>query len=207
MADLRTSPEQYLQAIRPKRISDVFDSPVPSVATIVKNYGLNVARAALVFPLSELLDFFNVENTMSDAQVAFTINLLVEEYPYLKLDDYKMCFRKVMLGHYGKVYNRIDGQMILGWIHTYVRERAAAADEISYNEHKELKSTGGVMYYDEYRKELEREAAAGNEEAIKRLRLSDEVAGLVGKWKEDKLKGMLDGYEQWKKDRSEDKAE
>lgn len=186
-------------------ISEVFDSPVPSIATIVKECGINVARAALVFPLSELLDFFNVDKTMSDKQLATTINLLVEEYPYLKLDDYKMCFRYVMLGHYGKVYNRIDGQMILGWVNDYVHERAAVADEMSYNEHKKLKSTGGGMFYEEYRKELEREAAAGNEEAIRRLRFSDNVAGIVGKWKENKLKEMLDGYEQWKKSRNEDK--
>lgn len=191
-----------MQGLRPKTIADVFASSVPSVVTVARECGMDVARAALVLPVTEMLGFFNVENTMSAQQVAFTIDLLIDEYPYLKLDDYKMCFRNVMLGHYGKVYNRIDGQMVLEWVQAYARERAQTADEISYNEHKRAKAaegTGGV-FYEDYRRELERMAAAGNGEAAERLRMSENVVNVFKDWKLRKLEKSLESYEQWKKE-------
>lgn len=188
--------------MNPRHIEDVVDSPVPSVITIVKECGENVARAALVIIITELLSFFNVENTMSVQQVATTISLLMDEYYYLKLDDFKMCFKRVMLGKYGKVYNRIDGQMILEWVHTYLKERTEVADELSYNAHKASKNTPFAqgLFYGEYRKQLEEQAAAGDEEAKKRLAMSDSIGKKFKAWKEEDLKRRLDSYEQWKKE-------
>ena len=199
---MRTSPKEYLLAMNPRHIEDVVDSPVPSVITIVKECGENVARAALVIIITELLSFFNVENTMSVQQVATTISLLMDEYYYLKLDDFKMCFKRVMLGKYGKVYNRIDGQMILEWVHTYLKERTEVADELSYNAHKASKNTPFAqgLFYGEYRKQLEEQAAAGDEEAKKRLAMSDSIGKKFKAWKEEDLKRRLDSYEQWKKE-------
>lgn len=202
LVSLRTSPKEYLLAMNPRHIEDVVDSPVPSVITIVKECGENVARAALVIIITELLSFFNVENTMSVQQVATTISLLMDEYYYLKLDDFKMCFKRVMLGKYGKVYNRIDGQMILEWVHTYLKERTEVADELSYNAHKASKNTPFAqgLFYGEYRKQLEEQAAAGDEEAKKRLAMSDSIGKKFKAWKEEDLKRRLDSYEQWKKE-------
>ena len=188
--------------MNPKHIEDVVDSPVPSVVSIVKECGENVARAALVILITDLLSFFNVENTMSAEQVATTINLLMDEYYYLKLDDFKMCFKRVMLGKYGRVYNRIDGQMILEWVHTYLMERTEVADNLSYNAHKKSKNTPFAqgLFYGEYRKQLEEQAAAGDEEAKKRLAMSDSIGKKFVSWKNEKLQQKLEGYERWKEE-------
>lgn len=190
--------------MNPKHIEDVVDSPVPSVISIVKGCGENVARAALVILVTDLLSFFNVENTMSVEQVATTINLLMDEYYFLKLDDFKMCFKRVMLGKYGKVYNRIDGQMILEWVHTYLKERTEVADDLSYNAHKASKneSLAQGLFYGEYRQQLEEQAAAGDEEAKKRLSMSDNVGKMFMEWRNDSLQEKLEGYERWKKEKN-----
>lgn len=99
-------------------------------------FGENHARAIVVILLSEVVDFFNASNTMNDSQVAITTDLIIEEYPYFKIDDLKLAFRNAMKGRYGEIYNRLDGSVIMGWLNQYNRERCAKADVISYNEHK-----------------------------------------------------------------------
>ena len=110
---------------------------------------------------------------MSDVQVAMTVDLILEEYPYMQTDDLKLCFKNAMKLKYGQIYNRIDGQVVMSWLKTYDIERAEKADIDSYNKHKDIvsKEESG-LYYDEYLAELERKADQGDEEAIKALEFS-----------------------------------
>ena len=142
MIDLKNSPQEYCNNLNPTKIQDVFDSPTPSLATINRELGLMQLKAALVFPIVDLLDFFNVPS-MSDRQIAQTINLIIETYPYLKMDDIVLCFKKVKKGSYDsaktnesyeRVYNRIDGRMIMDWLKRYDSERFEEAQTISINE-------------------------------------------------------------------------
>lgn len=106
------------------------------IGTIIKNLGETKARAAVVYLLADALEFFNAAETMSDVQVAMTVDLIIEEYAYMKLDDIKLCFKNAMKMKYGKIYNRIDGQVIMSWFKEYNKERCSTADNQSYNEHK-----------------------------------------------------------------------
>ncbi|MFV0325326.1 MAG: DUF6633 family protein [Bacteroides xylanisolvens] len=122
---------------------------------------------------------------MSDIQAAMTVDLIIEEYPYLKLDDLKLCFKNAMKMKYGNIYNRIDGQVIMSWFRSYNKERCAVADNQSWNNHKanlskETSYTNGLSY-EEYRKELERRVEEGDEEAVKALSISNEIISYLSK--------------------------
>jgi len=122
---------------------------------------------------------------MSDIQAAMTVDLIIEEYPYLKLDDLKLCFKNAMKMKYGNIYNRIDGQVIMSWFRAYNKERCAVADNQSWNNHKanlskETSYTNGLSY-EEYRKELERRVEEGDEEAVKALSISNEIISYLSK--------------------------
>lgn len=117
---------------------------------------------------------------MSAKQVAMTVDLIIEEYPYMKTDDFKLCFKNAMKMKYGENYNRIDGSIIMGWLRDYNKERCAVADNQSWNIHKNnlsevARSTDG-LFYDEYRSELERKVEVGDEDAAKALNLSNEIS-------------------------------
>ncbi|QNL41381.1 hypothetical protein DW206_22780 [Bacteroides ovatus] len=135
---------------------------------------------------------------MSDIQVAMTVDLIMEEYPYFKMDDLKLCFKNAMKMKYGRIYNRIDGQVIMSWLREYNKERCAAADTQSWNEHKshiadELKPISG-MFYEEYRTELEKRAASGDESAINALRISNSLMDELSKRKFEKQKMQLEEF-------------
>lgn len=180
MQILKTCPSQYFQALNPKTIEDVIDSDLPTIGTINKKLGLIKTRAALAYLISDALEFFNATNTMKDTQIATTVDLLIEEYPYFNTADFKLALKNAMKMKYGEIYNRIDGHVIMGWMKEYNKERCNVADMMSYNEHKRKLHdmsepiTEGVSY-DEYIRELEEKAKAGDEEASRCLELSRNV--------------------------------
>lgn len=160
-------------------------------------FGENHARAIVVILLSEVVDFFNASNTMNDSQVAITTDLIIEEYPYFKIDDLKLCFRNAMKGRYGEIYNRLDGSVIMNWLKQYNQERCAKADIASYNEYKEHigeENTG--LFYDDYRNQLKELASQGNTDAQEALRRSNEVLHFMKKRSLEKQKKQLEEYEQ-----------
>ena len=189
---------KYLPQMPPKTVSDVFSSGMPALATLGRERGEAIARAVLVLIMNDMLDFFNAGNDMNDTQVALTVDLILEEYPYMQADDITLCFRRAMKGKYGKLYNRIDGQIIMGWLREYNKERCAYADTISYNEHKahrseEARPTQGI-FYSEYRAELERMAKDGDKEAELRLHLSYGLIAELERRKHDKARENLERF-------------
>ena len=177
LAVLRTSPKNYCKALCPKKVEDVFQSDEPSIGTIIRKFGEPQARAVLVILIADALEFFNVSNTMSATQVATTVDLIIEEYPYMKTDDFKLCFKNAMKMKYGENYNRIDGSIIMGWLREYNKERCAVADNQSWNTHKaklsgETSFTSGLSY-EEYRNELKLRVEQGDEEAAGGLQERD----------------------------------
>ncbi len=173
-------PEQYYRELNPRRVEDVLVSPEPAIGTIIKECGETKARAAVVYLLADALEFFNASETMSDIQVAMTVDLIIEEYPYFKTDDIKLCFKNAMKQKYGKIYNRIDGSIVIGWFREYNKERCAVADKQSFDEsrvHKarEAKPTEGLFYSD-YLDELKRKADDGDKDASEALKRSIELS-------------------------------
>lgn len=168
---------------------------MPALVTVAMEFGENHARAIVVILLSEVVDFFNASNTMNDSQVAITTDLIIEEYPYFKIDDLKLAFRNAMKGRYGEIYNRLDGSVIMGWLNQYNRERCAKADVISYNEHKVRVQEESGLYYDDYRKQLKVLASHGDKSAQEALRRSDDILSFMKEKKMEKQKKILEEYE------------
>lgn len=64
---------------------------------------------------------------MGENQLASTVDLLIEDFYYLKVEDLKLCFQNAKKGKYGKVYDRIDGNIIYGWVEQYSKDRIEQA--------------------------------------------------------------------------------
>ena len=133
---LGTLPMPYYNSLRPKTVNDVFDSPSCSIAVMNKEFGETHLRGFMVKVLNDLIDFFNVGKSIGAVQVAQTVDLIIDEYYFFKPDDFKLCFNRAKKGLYGKVYDRIDGAVILEWLGRYEKERGAMAMDDSINNSK-----------------------------------------------------------------------
>lgn len=136
---LRTYAEQYYNSLKPKCFADVFVSPTCSIGKYKRLDGETKARAVMGIILSDLVDFFNVSQSMNPPQMAQVIDMILDTYGYLKIEDFRLCFNWAKRGFYGQVF-RIDGNVILTWLEKYVDDRCNNADEENYSKHSGLKA-------------------------------------------------------------------
>lgn len=104
-----------------------------------KEFGEQHLRAFMVHVLNDVVDFFNIGKTMGAVQIASTADLIIEEFYFLKPDDFKLCFNRAKKGSYGKVYDRIDGQVIFEWLNAYTNDRMTTASDTSIQEADRMK--------------------------------------------------------------------
>jgi hypothetical protein len=97
----------------------------PALSEIKKQKGEQVALGVLVALMDECQQYFNLQQPMNPQQLMLTAELIMEEYYYLRVEEFRICFRMAMKGEYGPVYNRIDGQVFFEWIRKYFSKRDA----------------------------------------------------------------------------------
>lgn len=151
-------------------VSTMVQAKTPTIANIKNNVSLDDARALLSIAVCEVCDFFNVGKNMNDMQIAMTVDLIIERFWHLKLEELKYCLRRAMMRE--KLFDRLDGNIIIGWLTEYDNERTEEAMRISdqresqeQNEHKECP---GAVSYQAYLAKL-RERAKTDKEAAEIL--------------------------------------
>lgn len=152
--------------------------PTPTIAKIKNEASEIDARALLYIAVCEVCDFFNVGKTMSDAQVALTVDIIIEQFHHLKLDEIKFCFRRAMTRE--QLYDRIDGNIICRWLESYEKERSAALLEAYERQDRDdylaTAPDSGAMGYAEYLATLQRKADNGDTDAAEAQRRAEEFA-------------------------------
>lgn len=122
-------------------ISQSLESKTPPLGLLknVINNGELFVKALIIHALTDLDLFLNVGKSFSEQQVAQTADLILQDFKHLKIEDIKLCFNNAKKGYYGKVYDRIDGQIVFEWLNKYSNERADVAEQVSIKSHAQLK--------------------------------------------------------------------
>lgn len=98
------------------------------------------ALKTLCFLIAGLVDYLSLGKTMGDTQVVETAKMILldVETKNLKPDDIKICFDGVKRGLYvenGKLYDRIDGQIIFCALRAYIAERQDYIESKNIQQH------------------------------------------------------------------------
>lgn len=124
----------------------------PTLAKIKNEISLDDARALLSIAICEVCDFFNVGKNMNDTQIALTVDLIIEQFWYFKLEEIKYCFRRAMMRE--KLFDRLDGNIIIGWLREYDAERTEEAIRISeqrdMQQVNEIKDNPNAVSFEDY---------------------------------------------------------
>lgn len=120
-------PKQYYAALTPRSVNDALQSITPPLAIFKKQYGEQSLQAVLVIILTDVIKFFSTGKTMGQEQTVQTVRLIIDDFYYFNIEDFKLCFNNAKRGKYGKVYDRIDGNIIYEWLQRYAEERVQTA--------------------------------------------------------------------------------
>ena len=83
--------------------------------------------------------FFNLPNTVTVQQALEIAEMIIQENPYLTVEDIVIMFReaKMQKQGYEKPYGRLDGSLIFSWLNNYIERKLDRQDEIREREKKE----------------------------------------------------------------------
>ena len=129
---------------------------MPSLVKINKVLGNQEVVKVIATIIINTAEFLNVPK-LTDVQIKMTAEFIYEEYDYLNIADLNLCFKNAMKGKYGKLFNRLDGQIIMMWLEEYRVERDEFAEERSYQKHMALTSHEKERQYDGFVDRLQRE--------------------------------------------------
>lgn len=121
-------------------IEQAISSETPSLANINKQFGEDFLLAYIEGWIVNLREFLNVGKSMTDAQTQETALLIMEQYYNIKVAEINLIFKKAKLGHFGQVYDRLDGQVILSWFDKHYKERCHLFAEKSMSEASKYKN-------------------------------------------------------------------
>lgn len=98
--------------------------------------------------------FYNVSRGLDQSQMIIITDLIIKTYSFFDIKEIRYCFNEQMsTTRYGKVYERLDGSMIMEWLNQYYNERMDAASQMSIDEFKEV-DTSSIDEYKDYKEYL-----------------------------------------------------
>ncbi len=89
--------------------------------------------------LMELNEFTNVSRKMSEGQIVETVNILLDEYPRLSLQEYQVFFNRIRSGKFGQLYESLDGIKIMAFMKDFYQEVLNAYHEFKEEKHNQIK--------------------------------------------------------------------
>lgn len=114
--------------------AQIFNADLPAISSIKKAYGADFTQAYIETWIVNVCEFLNIGKNMNPNQIYDTAELIAEDFHYLTVADINLVFKRAKLGRYGQIFDRLDGQVILGWFRSYDHERTAEAEQESINE-------------------------------------------------------------------------
>ena len=141
-------------------IPEILKSDLPSLAQIKKRFDSDFVQAYIEGWIVNIREFINVGKKMTDEQTEETAMFIVDEYYNLNLADISYIFKNAKIGKYGKIYDRLDGQIILSWFEEHFSKRCSAAADASIMEAENYKDdpfqrTSGTIKIQNFIKQIE----------------------------------------------------
>jgi hypothetical protein len=113
-------PESALQLVeRQAAITPALAMSAGEQLSVLGKQDKKVLLKALSMLITQLRQSLNVGKNLDTLQVYECAALLAEKYWYLRLEEFLYVFKQAKLGKYGKVYDRLDVQVISEWLHLY----------------------------------------------------------------------------------------
>lgn len=167
---MQTSPKPYYDALVPEKVTDNRPDYVPILSRIKREIGRPHVIMLVSIALKELQEWFNVKQNITNEQIAFIAEMIVDHPGFhdLTLGNIKACFRHHMMS--AKLYDRLDGAIIIQWLREFKSELADYCENVNLGreiqrQREELSGNAGSISHDTYMAMVEARADKGDSEA------------------------------------------
>ena len=147
-------------------IRSVLTCSKPQISTISRTHGVEVLNKSIMALIVMVRENISVGKTMNENQIRFAGSAIAEKFWYLKLEDVALCFRRGILGEYGKLYDRLDVQILCDWIQQYEQERNNECAKLQRDNGQEYSRNVYDVIGSEKMKELLHKVVDANEKKI-----------------------------------------
>ena len=136
--------------IYPVTLADSFAMQTPKMSELVKYRGRGYAKVILMILVSNLNDLMNSTGGMNENQLKEAAKLVLEDYYFFSVSDFRLCFKNGLKGKYGKIYGKLSLQIIFEWLRAFHVEWLAFSQNVRINgTHKIAKRVENPVPLDE----------------------------------------------------------
>ena len=102
--------------------------------------------------IMDLNEFSSITRKMNAGQIAETVNMLLNEYPNLSLQEYQYFFNKIKSGYFGQLYESLDGIKIMAFMQDFYKEINASYNDMNNESEYQRKIDQGSRDIDQWQK-------------------------------------------------------
>lgn len=124
---------ECLPQVKASDIQTCLKAETPTLATVRLYHGERVTHCAISEILVEAAELLNVGNNLTAAQVNALSEMIFRDWYWYTLADLKTMLQMGIKGEFGKIYERLDVNVIYEWLMQYNEKRAAVAEQNSSN--------------------------------------------------------------------------
>ena len=139
---LPASPSKAFEQLTPVNYQDVFECGSSALSVVKREQGKQAASAYISIMLADVEQFFNVKNGMTEIQIKMLVDMILKNFFFLKISDLRLFSEKFKMGLYGKVYDRLDGGVVMDALNKYVDDRMEEAAQYHQQRASKFKSAG-----------------------------------------------------------------
>jgi hypothetical protein len=116
----------------------------PMVRNLVEEEGRVKMIKVIFLMVADLCRSVNVVRNMNEDQMIEVATMLLEECGNFRIQDYMMFFTMVKRGQLGRIYDRLDIQVISEMLDEFWKRRHHAAEALMEEQHHHLDSLGNT---------------------------------------------------------------
>jgi hypothetical protein len=134
-----------------KTVKDLIkpENNTPSLGYLKNKVNETLAISLIKAHLLELSDYLNLTRGMTGAQIDITAEMILDEFPLIKIADMIYIFKQAKMGKFGALFEGLDGAKILSWFRQVFEERLNAGEYVSDREHENKKHELAKLYGDQ----------------------------------------------------------
>ncbi len=112
---------------------------MPSLAKIKRKEGEEKTLSFIKLELIRLNELLSLKRPMTETQIDFTAQVILDEFWMLNVSDLKLVFKNILTGKCGNLYESLNPPKTLSIFREYLGVRMNIGAEMSMRQHQEHK--------------------------------------------------------------------